>query len=255
VTPALTREQQALCESMLHLVKGCAREARRKGSAVDLNELESAGFEALAIAAAKHDLSKGPFEPYAFACVRAGMASDVRKAQRWRIRAEPIARSLVPQDDGDDPPTVDEMLSRTMEQDRADNTAELRRRVGSYWTTILLHESLGDHEEDHLTARAMAHGLEVIKRTVETFTPEGRTYFRRFCKQERPIAEIAVELGVSVRTVGRLGKQVRHALDQALRDEGLLSHRSRGLRVKLVGSRPQGTCAGSPNYFPKVWPR
>jgi RNA polymerase sigma factor (sigma-70 family) len=228
---ALTSEQQRLCDQMIHLVKGFAEKAARRGTAVNLDELESAGYEGLTLAAAHYDPSKGSFEAFAFSYVRNAMASDVRKTVRWRIRAEPLARTLIPQDDGkeeeeDDPldpgKTLEELMARSVQADRVDAITELRLRVGSYWSAMLLHESLGDHEEDHLTRRAMAHGLEVINATVKTLSPRHQTYFRRFYRQERPLAEIALELNKSVKTIQRLGVEVKAALDAALRAAKLL---------------------------------
>lgn len=103
----------------------------------------------------------------------------------------------------------------------AGNRCRTRLAVrGRRGQTISLEEPVAD--STHLEADA-CHLAEEVDRILEGLRPESRRAFELFYREERPYADIAIELGVPLGTVKTWVHRTRKELLEQLRARGTLS--------------------------------
>ncbi len=190
-------------------------------------ELARVGRDASVHAALRFDPATGPFEAFAFSVVRAALHHhlDEKLSLGAPVRERAAPRALVAGPSTDERSAADKLadaLERTVEMDRDDIVLEMRLRVAGAMAelhghpeTALSHdsESAAPHDDRRLSAPSR-HLLEVVSSSLGE--PE-RTVYQRLYHEDRTLAEIAEELGVSARTAQRIGDLVRAAIDGAVR--------------------------------------
>jgi RNA polymerase sigma factor FliA len=212
--PAISDHDRLVLDSVV-LVHAVVREvAARVPSSVDRADLTSAGLEALVGAARAFDPERGvPFTAYARTRIRGALVDELRSYD-WASRGvRRTARDIEKVRDrmavalGQTPSAV--VVARELgvevgvvhrsEQDLA------RAAIGSLdeqygGTTVHLATRTRGPEE----SLERVEQVELISDAIQELPPRLRTVVRGFFLEERPMAEIAVELGVSESRVSQL---------------------------------------------------
>ncbi len=199
----------------------------RRHPAAIREELAKIGRDASVQAALRYDPATGPFEAFAFSVVRAALLHplDEKPSLEGALRERAAPRALVAGPSTDERSAADKLadaLERTVEMDRDDTVLEMRLRVAGAMAELYGHpESSPFHDsesaafsDDRRLSAPTRHLLEVVSSSLGE--PE-HTVYQRLYHEDRTLAEIAEELGVSARTAQRIGDLVRAAIDGAVR--------------------------------------
>lgn len=169
-------------------------------------ELRSAGFEALSLAALRHDPAKGPFEPFARAAVRGGVLRTLGKEFRAR---RPLQRLIDQGSLGIARPrdaSLEDALSSDVGDDRADVVAGLERVVAGYLGLESVRAASG---EEHILSR---DACRAVLAALDAVTAAERSAFMGHVVEGRSHEELRTEARVSKRTVQRMIERTQEAI-------------------------------------------
>ncbi len=205
-------------ESYLARVQQIARGVRAQLGTLDLDEFESAGYEALVRVAMRYDPSKGvPFQAYAYIRVRGAMIDAVRAANPAPRRIRRAARALAlgqcvaeeaqareaqHSQAGLDPRSFAERFEQAVEQIKQTSAAVIIASAEP--ERLEQHAAEGDMSAEELVGRAelRAH----VQSALAELKPEERALITELYTRDRTMQSLAREQGVNKSTISR-----RHA--------------------------------------------
>ena len=228
----LATDGEVLVHEHLSLVTEILRRVgRRLPSHVDRDDLAGAGALALVEAALQFDPELGfEFPPFAAKRIRGAMLDELR---RWDWAARSVRGERRRRDDiadrlrmqlGREPSTVELATARgvSVEQLRRSESDSARASVAS------LHDLAGTGGVDRLAAAAATPADVLIEREERGYLREAVDYLPErerhaiagYYLQERPMRELAVELGVTASRVSQLCKHGLSLLREGLPVDG-----------------------------------
>lgn len=230
---SVTTERHQLVTDNIPLVHHLVREvSARIPASVDRDDLRSAGLAALVAASHGYDASRGvPFTPYAATRIRGAILDELRstdwatRSVRRRGREIDETRQRLASSRGsfpDDATVADTLGISTAEVTKAD--AEVRRA-----SLVALD---ADHSFAELLATDSPSPQEVLERNerltvlsdaIAELPDRLRMVVRGYFLEERPMAELGAELGVTESRISQLRAEalvlLREALDAALEQD------------------------------------
>ena len=209
-------DMDALVRSAVPLVHHIARELLgRLPGHIDRSDLESAGFVALVQAARSWEPERGvPFARYAAIRVRGALTDELRgmdwasRSVRGKARAIEAARQKLTSDLGR-APSPEEVASATglSRADITDSDADLSRA-----SVLSLHSeaagegvaSLVDQQEGPEQLLIRRESLGYLEDAIEELPDRLKLVVRGYFFEQRPMAELAAELGVTESRISQL---------------------------------------------------
>lgn len=201
---ALTEQARAMVAAATPMVAQVVRAFRVEPHVRE--ELRSAGFEALSLAALRYDASQGPFEPFASAAVRGAVLRTLGKEFRAR---RPLQRLIDRGSLGLTKPrdtSLEEALSSDAGDERADVVAGLERVVAGYLGVESVRAASG--EEQILSRDAYRRVLTAL----DTVSSAERAAFMGYMVEGRSHEELRTEAGLSKRTVQRMIERTQETI-------------------------------------------
>jgi RNA polymerase sigma factor for flagellar operon FliA len=248
VAPALPAEIEAMIVEHMPLVGHIVRETMaRVPSHVDRDDLTSAGLTALVMAASAFDVERGvPFNRYAATRVRGAILDELRsvdwasRSVRRRSRELDATRASLANVLGRaaSPAEVAQAAGVTVGEVAANDDDVARAQV------LSLHASEDDAIGERLVSSSPDPLAVVVHREQLTYLVEAiaelpqrlRVVVEQYFLAERPMAEIAVTLGVTESRISQLRAEALILLRDALNHE---------LDPEMVASevKPEGCAA------------
>lgn len=218
-----------LAETHIPLVAHLVREVSgRIPARVDRNDLRSAGLVALMAAARSFDPDKGvPFAAYAKTRIRGALLDELRsvdwasRSVRRRAREIDAARQRLATAMGQFPDDglVAETLGLSREDVvRADADVTRASVLSLHGTDQDLGDSLPDATAGPEALIERAERLEYVADAVAELPERLRAVVRGYFIEERPMAELAAELGVTESRISQLRAEALVLLRTALAD-------------------------------------
>lgn len=224
---------EARVKEALDLVPILARQLRRRlGERVDIDDLSSAGQEALVVAARSFDASRGvPFRRWANLRIRGAMIDSMRRAGNLPRRVYAELRAVE---------AGDLVQDTYIEEDAAKPTpspAQADANLTSYLAGIATAMAMGLLAQTSTTldpegARDSAEGadetiergqlLQVLQSVIDERPEAERTLIRRHYFDGLKFEAVAKELGLSKSWASRLHARAIEGVRQSLKDRELL---------------------------------
>ncbi len=213
---ALTAEQRSRVERAAPRVRALARALQRRLFHLTVDELESAGYEALVGAAQRYEPDSGiPFARFAHYRVRGAMVDAARandraaRSHRRALRALEASQSMLEQADASEVAASAE--SRRLEERVAAARALVERAAAA---VALAHSAPtdpdevpgGENAEDPEAATIAADTRRALWSVVHECTDEEQRLLRAIYEEGRSMKQLARAEGVAVSTISR-----RHA--------------------------------------------
>jgi RNA polymerase sigma factor FliA len=224
---------EARVKEALDLVPILARQLRRNfGDRIDLDDLSSAGREALVLAARTFDDSRGvPFRRWANLRIRGGMIDSLRRAGNLPRRVYAELRAIEAADLVQDTYIEEDAAKPTPAAAAAD--ANLTHYLAGLATAMALGlvaqpsptntpEGAKDNTESADETIERGQMLEVLKRAIDERPDAERALIRRHYFDGLKFEEVAKELGLSKSWASRLHARAIEGVKQTLRDRELL---------------------------------
>jgi len=217
---ALIQRGMPLVETLAHYMR------RRTFGHATLDDMRSAGREALVHAARSYDPARGvPFEAWATLRVRGGMIDSVRQATDVPKRVFRQLRALQAADDVQSVAAEEQAASPATSSEAAD------ARLGDQLATAAMAMALGmltkgksdrleeapsdDRSPESQVSSALL--IERVKQILAERSPEERLVIQRHYFEDVSMDEVGKELGVSKSWVSRLHTRAIEAIVRGLK--------------------------------------
>ncbi len=224
---------QARVEDCLEIVQINAYQLRRQfGTRFDVDDLMSAGREALVVAAQTFDDSRGvPFRRWAGLRVRGAMVDTMRRSANMPRRVYAQLRAIE---------AGDLVQDTYIEEDSAKptpNEVEADSRLGNYLAGIATAMAVGllaqtsastdpeaasDHADTPEEALQRAQMLQILERAINERPDAERSLLRRHYFDGLRFEQVAKELGLSKSWASRLHARAIEAVTKTLKKEGAI---------------------------------
>ncbi|HWU22179.1 MAG TPA: sigma-70 family RNA polymerase sigma factor [Nocardioides sp.] len=261
-TPVETIGEEQLITSHMQLVGHIVRETMgRVPSHVNRDDLTSAGLTALVLAARAYDAERGvPFDRYAATRIRGALLDELRsidwasRSVRRRARDLSETRSALANALGRtaSPTEVAQAAGLTVDEVAANDDDVARAQVLSLQgsTTTPIDELVPHRAPSPEDLLEQAEKLEYLREAIEELPDRLRVVVQDYFFAERPMADIAAELGVTDSRISQMRAEalvlLRDALNHALEPglvkpvpgkTGGVAHRRREAYFAAVASR------------------
>lgn len=261
-TPVETPAEEQLITSHMQLVGHIVRETMgRVPSHVNRDDLTSAGLTALVLAARAYDAERGvPFDRYAATRIRGALLDELRsidwasRSVRRRARDLSETRSALANALGRTPSVTEVARAAGLTEDEvaANDDDVARAQVLSLQgsTTTPIDELVPHRAPSPEDLLEQAEKLEYLREAIEELPDRLRIVVQDYFFAERPMADIAAELGVTDSRISQMRAEalvlLRDALNHALEPglvkpvpgkAGGVAHRRREAYFAAVAAR------------------
>ncbi len=230
---ASTHDVEARVKEALDLVPTLARQLRRTfGERIDLDDLRSAGQEALVVAAQRFDASRGvPFRRWANLRIRGGMIDSLRKGGNMPRRVYAELRAIEAGDLVQDTYIEEDAAKPTPTPQQADvNLTTYLANMATAMALGLLSAPTPTGNPEHAPhpERPADESIEqnqlmkVLLEVIDSRPEAERALIRRHYFDGLKFEEVARELGLSKSWASRLHARAIEGVRQTLIDRELL---------------------------------